>query len=67
MCRPISIDRSHFCYGDSGHRHVVEPTDMGDMVEEANRLAANLKRPIAQVHMPVPRDRPDDAYFQAVA
>ena len=23
----------HFCYGDAGHRHVVEPTDMGDMVE----------------------------------
>ena len=28
----------HFCYGDSNHRHVVEPTDMADMVEMANRL-----------------------------
>ena len=26
----------HFCYGDANHRHVVEPTDMGDMVEMAN-------------------------------
>ena len=30
----------HFCYGDAGHKHVVEPTDMGDMVEFANRLTA---------------------------
>jgi len=53
----------HFCYGDSNHRHVVEPTDMGDMVELANRLAARVTRPIQLIHMPVPRDRADDAYF----
>jgi hypothetical protein len=57
----------HFCYGDAGHRHVVEPTDMGDMVDYANRLAAQLDRPIAQIHMPVPRDRADDAYFKPLA
>lgn len=61
---PADIDLLfHFCYGDAGHRHVVEPSDMGDMVEYANRLAARLKRPIAQIHMPVPRNRFDDAYF----
>jgi len=61
---PSDIDLLfHFCYGDAGHRHVVEPTDMGDMVDYANRLAARLKRPITQIHMPVPRDRGDDAYF----
>jgi hypothetical protein len=53
----------HFCYGDAGHRHVIEPADMGDMVDYANRLTADLKRPITQIHMPVPRDRTDDAYF----
>ena len=53
----------HFCYGDSNHRHVVEPRDMGDMVDMANRLAADIKRPIALIHMPVPRDRADDGYF----
>ena len=37
---PADIDLLyHFCYGDSNHRHVVEPTDMGDMVEFANCLA----------------------------
>jgi hypothetical protein len=53
----------HFCYGDSNHRHVVEPTDMGDMVDMATRLNALVKLPINLIHMPVPRDRSDDAYF----
>ncbi len=57
----------HFCYGDSNHRHVVEPTDMGDMVDMANRLAHAVTRPIQLVHMPVPRDRSDDAYFAPLA
>jgi hypothetical protein len=54
----------HFCYGDSNHRHVVEPVDMGDMVDLANCLAREIARPIELIHMPVPRDRSDDAYFE---
>jgi hypothetical protein len=53
----------HFCYGDSNHRHVVEPTDMGDMVDMATRLNTLVTRPINLIHMPVPRARSDDAYF----
>jgi hypothetical protein len=53
----------HFCYGDSNHKHVVEPTDMADMVAMANRLTDGIKRPIQLIHMPVPRDRSDDVYF----
>jgi len=53
----------HFCYGDSNHRHVVEPTDMSDMVEMANALSSGISRPIQLIHMPVPRGRSDDAYF----
>jgi hypothetical protein len=53
----------HLCYGDSNHRHVVEPTDMTDMVEFTNRVSRQLKRPVQLVHMPVPRNRTDDAYF----
>ena len=53
----------HLCYGDSNHRHVVEPTDMGDMVEFTNRVMERISRPVNLVHMPVPRDRADDAYF----
>lgn len=57
----------HFCYGDSNHKHVVEPTDMNDMVDVANRLCADIKRTIELIHMPVPRDRSDDAYFAPLA
>ena len=65
---PAAVDLLfHFCYGDAGHRHVVEPTDMADMVDYANRLSAQLRRPITQIHMPVPRDRSDDAYFKPLA
>jgi hypothetical protein len=61
---PADVDLLyHLCYGDSNHRHVVEPADMADMVEFANRLARNIKRPIQLIHMPVPRNRSDDAYF----
>ncbi len=61
---PVGIELMfHFCYGDSNHRHVVEPSDMGDMVEMANRLHKAIGRRIDLIHMPVPRDRFDDAYF----
>ena len=54
----------HLCYGDSNHKHVVEPTDTGDMVEFANRVCRQIKRPVQLIHMPVPRNRDDDAYFE---
>ncbi|MGB6537155.1 MAG: hypothetical protein WBF58_14460 [Xanthobacteraceae bacterium] len=61
---PADIDLLyHLCYGDSNHRHVVEPSDMGDMVEFANHVARRIERPIQLFHMPVPRNRADDAYF----
>jgi hypothetical protein len=61
---PADVDLLyHLCYGDSNHRHVVEPTDMGDMVEFANRVSRQIVRPVQLIHMPVPRNRDDDAYF----
>jgi hypothetical protein len=63
-CVPPGADLLyHLCYGDSNHRHVVEPTDMADMVEFANRVSRDIKRPIQLFHMPVPRNRSDDTYF----
>jgi hypothetical protein len=53
----------HLCIGDPGHKHLVEPKDMGLMVEFANSMAAAVNRPISWIHMPVPRERDDDAYF----
>lgn len=62
---PAGIDLMfHLCYGDSNHKHVVEPTDTGDMVEFANRVCRQIRRPVQLIHMPVPRNRADDAYFE---
>jgi hypothetical protein len=57
----------HFCYGDSGHKHIIEPRDMGNLVRIANAVAAAARRPIEWMHMPVPRGRDDDAYFAPLA
>jgi hypothetical protein len=54
----------HLCYGDSNHKHVVETTDMADMVEFANRVSRRIARPIQLIHMPVPRNRCDEGYFR---
>jgi methionine synthase II (cobalamin-independent) len=53
----------HLCYGDPGHKHVVEPKDTKLMVDFTNKLVAGIKHAIAWVHMPVPREREDVAYF----
>jgi hypothetical protein len=53
----------HLCYGDFAHRHIVEPKDMDLMVELSNALSTSIGRPMNWLHMPVPRDRIDDAYF----
>jgi hypothetical protein len=37
---------------------------MGDMVEFANRVCGQIRRPVQLIHMPVPRNRDDDAYFE---
>jgi hypothetical protein len=53
----------HLCYGDFEHRHGLQPPSLAVSVEISNALAANVRRPIAWMHMPIPRDRNDDAYF----
>lgn len=70
LADPVPADiplQFHFCYGDANHKHAIEPTDMGDMVDMANALTARISRPIDLIHMPVPRDRDDDAYFAPLA
>jgi hypothetical protein len=57
----------HFCYGDAGHKHFVEPRDTGLMVTIANKLTAATRRQAQWLHLPVPRDRSDQAYFAPLA
>jgi methionine synthase II (cobalamin-independent) len=54
----------HLCYGDLDAKHFIDPDDAGKMVDLANALASAVGRPVAYIHMPVPINRSDDAFFQ---
>ena len=53
----------HLCYGDLGGVHFKEPSDMAKMVDFASGITERVQHPISWFHMPVPKDRLDDAYF----
>jgi len=53
----------HLCYGDVAEKHFVEPADAANLVAVANALAAKVARPIEFLHLPVPIERDDAAYF----
>ena len=56
----------HLCYGDPGHKHIIEPADTSTCVAFANGIAAGSPRSINWIHLPVPRGRDDDGYFAAL-
>ena len=65
---PVGVELGyHLCYGDFGHQHALQPRDTGRLVEMANGILARLERPLDWLHLPVPRDRDDAAYFAPLA
>jgi hypothetical protein len=59
----------HLCYGDApdepggvGH-HFMQPADTSLLVRVANEIVSGVRRPVDWIHMPVPIERDDDAYF----
>jgi methionine synthase II (cobalamin-independent) len=62
---PVDVELGlHLCYGDPGHKHIIEPQDTALMVQFSNELLAAINRPVTWVYMPVPRGRDDVEYFQ---
>jgi len=57
----------HLCYGDLDAKHFIEPQDAAKMVELANLIFDSVKHSVAWIHMPVPIERNDDAYFAPLA
>ncbi|KAE8336163.1 hypothetical protein BDV24DRAFT_178656 [Aspergillus arachidicola] len=57
----------HLCYGDYRHTHIVEPQDLLLVVQLVNHITKAMDRPISWIHMPVPQDRDDSAYFEALS
>jgi hypothetical protein len=65
---PAAIELGyHLCYGSPADEHLVQPKDMGLMVDMTNAILAGVRRPIQFIHMPVPKGRTDDAYFAPLA
>jgi hypothetical protein len=56
----------HLCYGDFKHKHFLEPKDSSLLVDLMNSVAERLTEhhSIGWFHIPVPKDRVDDAYFE---
>jgi hypothetical protein len=57
----------HLCYGSPADEHLVMPRDTAIMVAIANGFRRELGRRIDFLHMPVPKDRTDAAYFRPLA
>lgn len=53
----------HLCYGDVAEKHFVEPADAENLTRFANRVAEVTERPITWLHLPVPIERDDAAFF----
>ena len=57
----------HFCYGDLGHKHFVEPRSLENATRIATESVKAIERTIDFCHIPVPRERHDDAYFSPLS
>lgn len=59
----------HLCYGSPADEHLVMPRDTAIMVTIANGVRRELTRArrIDFLHVPVPKDRTDAAYFEPLA
>jgi hypothetical protein len=53
----------HLCYGSPRDEHLVQPKDAGILVEMMEGIAAATHRRIDFLHIPVPKERTDDAYY----
>ena len=54
----------HLCYGDHDNKHFIQPADLGKAVELSNLIHVAACRSANWIHMPVPIDRDDAAYFE---
>ena len=53
----------HLCYGSPADQHLVMPKDTAILGEIAGAIFARVRRPVDFLHLPVPREREDAAYF----
>lgn len=57
----------HLCYGSPADEHLVQPKDSVILVEMMEGIAAATERPIDFFHIPVPKERSDEAFYAPLA
>ncbi|PIG81918.1 hypothetical protein AARAC_002239 [Aspergillus arachidicola] len=57
----------YLCYGDYRHKNFVEPQDLSLVVQLVNHNTKAMDRPSGWILMPVPQDKDDSAYFEALS
>lgn len=53
----------HLCYGDYGHRHIIEPKSLAMQVRVLDEMTAGAPRPVSFASFTVPQYQRDPAYF----
>jgi hypothetical protein len=53
----------HLCYGSPADEHLVQPEDAAILVEMMEGIAGATRRKIDFLHIPVPKDRTDTAFY----
>jgi hypothetical protein len=57
----------HLCYGDPGHKHIIQPVDAGSSVKFANAIALASDRPLNWLHIPIPRGWTEAKYYEPLS
>ncbi|GEK79583.1 hypothetical protein [Agrococcus baldri] len=57
----------HLCYGDVEEAHFVQPEDAGTLAAVIRGVLGAASRPVDWIHLPVPIERDDEAYFAPLA
>jgi hypothetical protein len=61
---PVAVECGyHLCYGSPRDAHLIMPKDSAILVEIANGVIDRIGRRLDFLHLPVPQDRSDAAYF----
>lgn len=61
---PVDVEMGyHLCYGSPADQHLVMPKDTAILAEIGQAIAARVRRRVDFLHLPVPRERDDAAYF----
>jgi hypothetical protein len=65
---PAGVEQGyHLCYGDVEEAHFVQPEDAGTLAAVIRGVLASAERRVDWIHLPVPIERDDQAYFAPLA